>query len=182
MFSTVRCCLEWERVQPEQPHRADIHQPPLSLDRGLNCFQIFYYVICNSLFCLSKVYVQIFILFQCACEASYEKRKNVFNFQNIYVTADDRNHNPILHHCFHSSSENPLYRSLSLFSPLPCSRGGGVKKWQLPCKRPNVQLFEFEKNRKQNIILCVFISTCVEISLVDILNKIWCAGGVQAPN
>ena len=127
-----------------------IYQPPLSLDRGLNCFQIFsmlYATISFAIFYFISVCLRSFI----------RKRKNAFNLQNIYVTADNRYQYPILHRCFHSSSENPLCLSLLSLFPSPLFQGGGrgCKKCQLPCERPNVQLFEFEKNRKQNIILCV---------------------------
>ena len=51
-----------------------------------------------------------------------------------------------------------VYLSLSLFTS-PLFQGRGAEKCQLTCK-PNVQLFEFEKNRKQNIILCVHFHMC----------------------
>ena len=127
MFSTVRCCLEWQRVQPEQPHRVDIHQPPLSLDRGLNCFQIFSMLYATISFAFQRSMCSFIYYFFSVCLRSFiRKRKNAFNLQNIYVTADNRYQYPILHRCFHSSSENPLCLSLlSLSSPLPRSRGGG---------------------------------------------------------
>ena len=97
--------------------------------QGSELFPDFSYVICNYLFCLTTVYVQIFFFFFCFSVLAklHPKRSNVLNLQNIYVTADDRNQFPILYHCFHSSSENPLCLSLPVSLHLSLVPGGGRK-------------------------------------------------------
>ena len=155
MFSTVRCCLEWQRVQPEQPHRVDLYQPPLSLDRGLNCFQIFRMLYATISFAFQRYMCNFFFLLQCACEASSEKVKRSQPSKYLrycWWSQSISDFVPLVSFVFRKPS---LFISPCLSSPLPCSRGGrGAEKCQLTCK-PNVQLFKFEKNRKQNIILCV---------------------------
>ena len=162
MFSTVRCCLEWQRVQPEQPHRVDIHQPPLSLDRGLNCFQIFIMLYATLSFAFQRYMCRFLFYFSVLAKLHPKKGKTSSTFKIFTLLLMIA---IIIRFCTIAfiRLQKTLFTdiSLSLFSPLPCSRGrGAVKKWQLPCKRPNVQLFEFEKNRKQNIILCVHFHMC----------------------
>ena len=155
MFSTVRCCLEWQRVQPEQPHRVDIHQPPLSLDRGLNCFQIFSLLYATISFAFQRSMCSfIFILFQCACEASSEKGKTLSTFKIftlLLIIAINIRFCTIAFICLQKTLF--VYLSLSLLPSPLFQKGGGAKNVSY---RTNVQLFEF-KNRKQNIIfVCSF--------------------------
>ena len=154
MFSTVRCCLEWQRVQPEQPHRVDIHQPPLSLDRGLNCFQIFSMLYATISFAFQRSMCSfIFILFQCACEASSEKGKTLSTFKIFTLLLIIAINIRFCTIAF-TRLQKTLFVYLSSLFPSPLVQGGGC---QLPYES---QLFEFEKNRKQNIILCVHFHMC----------------------
>ena len=158
MFSTVRCCLEWQRVQPEQPHRVDLYQPPLSLDRGLNCFQIFRMLYATISFALQRYMCRFFffnILFQCVAKL-HPKRSNVLNLQNIYVTADDRNQFPILYHAF-IRLQKTLFVYLSLSSPLPCSRGGeGVQKMSVAVQTECPIVRIREKQKAEHYVVCSF--------------------------
>ena len=159
MFSTVRCCLEWQRVQPEQPHRVDIHQPPLSLDRGLNCFQIFSMLYATISFALQR-YMCRFFFFISVCLRSFIRKGQTFStfkiFTLLLMIAINFRFCTIAF--IRLQKTLFVYLSLSLFTS-PLFQGRGAEKCQLTCK-PNVQLFEFEKNRKQNIILCVHFHMC----------------------
>ena len=156
MFSTVRCCLEWQRVQPEQPHRVDIHQPPLSLDRGLNCFQIFSMLYATISFALQRYMCRFFIFYFSVLAKLHPKRSNVLNLQNIYVTADDRNQFLILYHWFHSSSENPLCLSLpvSLHLSLVPGEGGGKMSVNVQTECAIVRIRE--KQKAEHYFVCSF--------------------------
>ena len=139
MFSTVRCCLEWQRVQPEQPHRVDLYQPPLPLDRGLNCFQIFRMLYATISFALQRYMCRFFFFFVSVCLRSFIRKGQTFStfkiFTLLLMIAINFRFCTMLSFVFRKPSLLPC-----LSSPLPCSRGG----CQLPYES---QLFEFEKNR-----------------------------------
>ena len=153
MFSTVRCCLEWQRVQPEQPHRVDIHQPPLSLDRGLNCFQIFSMLYATISFAFQRSMCSfIFILFQCACEASSEKGKTLSTFKIftlLLIIAINIRFCTIAFICL----QKTLFVYLSSLS-LPLSLVPGGWGMSVTVRKPIVRIRE--KQKAEHYFVCAF--------------------------
>ena len=124
---------------------------PLSLDRGLNCFQIFSMLYATISFALQRYMCRFFILFQCACEASSEKGKTLSTFK-IFTLLLMLAINIRFCTIAFIRLQKTLFVYLSLYLlPSPLFQGGGGRCQLLY----ESQLFEFEKNRKQNINLCV---------------------------
>ena len=132
MFSTVRCCLEWQRVQPEQPHRVDIHQPPLSLDRGLNCFQIFIMLYATLSFAFQRYMCRFLFYFSVLAKLHPKKGKTSSTFKIFTLLLMIA---IIIRFCtiafIRLQKTLFVYLSLSLVTS-PLFQGGG-KKCQLPC-------------------------------------------------
>ena len=188
MFSTVRCCLEWQRVQPEQPHRVDLYQPPLSLDRGLNCFQIFRMLYATISFALQRYMCRFFFFFVSVCLRSFIRKGQTFSTFKIFTLLLMIAINIRFCTIVYIRLQKTLFvypsvsLSLSLFTSPLFQGGGGVRKMSVNVQTECAIVWIREKQKAEHYFVCSFPHACVEISLVDILNKIWCAGGVQAPN
>ena len=155
MFSTVRCCLEWQRVQPEQPHRVDLYQPPLSLDRGLNCFQIFRMLYATISFALQR-YMCRFFFFVSVCLRSFIRKGQTFStfkiFTLLLMIAINFRFCTIAF--IRLQKTLFVYLSLSLFTS-PLFQGGGGKmsvNVQTECAIVRIR----EKQKAEHYFVCSF--------------------------